>query len=316
MSKKPNIGVVMDPIAHIKPEKDSTLAMMLGAQSLGAHLFYMEPDDLYIKDDTPYGIMCPLQVYDDPVHWFSLENPRHQKLTELDIILMRKDPPVDKRFIHTCYMLEHAARQGTHVFNNPLSLTAYNEKILATHFPEYCPPYVISSSLSVLKEFLEEHSKIIIKPLDAMGGAGIFLVDKEDVNFEVIWEMHTDKGRYPLMAQAFLPEITLGDKRLIVINGKPYPHTLVRLPKTGSIRGNLAAGGSYDVRPLNDKEREIAETVGPRLIQEGIIFAGLDVIGDRLIEINITSPTGLREISKATGDDLGQILMQEILNSL
>lgn len=140
MSKKPNIGVVMDPIAHIKPEKDSTLAMMLGAQSLGAHLFYMEPDDLYIKDDTPYGIMCPLQVYDDPAHWFSLETPRHQKLADLDIILMRKDPPVDKRFIHTCYMLEHAARQGVRVINSPLSLTAYNEKFWPHTSPTFARP--------------------------------------------------------------------------------------------------------------------------------------------------------------------------------
>lgn len=312
MSHSFKIGIVMDPIAHIKPQKDSTLAMMLGAQQLGAALYYMEQDDLYLKDDNAYGIARPVKVFDDKDSWFALNEPEQVALGDLDYILMRKDPPVDKRFIHACYMLEHAQRNGARVVNNPRSLTAYNEKLFATHFPEFCPPYLIASDLGVLREFLDTHEQIIIKPLDAMGGAGVFMVSKDDVNFEVIWEMQTSRGRYPVVAQAFIPEIAGGDKRIIVFGGEPFGHALVRLPKSGSIRGNIAAGGSTDVRPLSPREMEIAATVGKRLAAEGIVFAGLDVIGDYLIEVNITSPTGLREISKATGVDLGRQLMEVI----
>jgi len=304
----------MDPIQNIKPHKDSTLAIMLAAQERHAVLFYMEQDDLYIKDDIAYALVHPITVFDDPAHWFTKGQPEIMALSGLDAILMRKDPPVDKRFLHSCLVLDHAQRHGVHVVNNPASLILYNEKILATHFPAFCPPYVITSSLTVLRDFLEQHDTIIIKPLDAMGGQGVFLVHHNDVNFEVIWEMHTERGTYPVQAQAFIPEITLGDKRIIVIDGKPFPHTLVRLPKNGSIRGNLTAGGSYDVRPLNERELEIATVVGKRLVQEGILFAGLDVIGDYLTEVNITSPTGLREIAKATGESLADILMAKIMN--
>ena len=313
MSSAPQIGIVMDPIAHIKPQKDSTLALMLAAQEKGAALYYMEQDDLYLKDDAVYAQARPVKVFDDPEHWFALNEPETAALCDLDAVLMRKDPPVDKRFLHSCALLDHARHKGATIVNNPAALMLYNEKILATRFPQFCPPYVITSSLDVLRGFLETHGKIIVKPLDAMGGQGIFLVEKGDVNFEVIWEMHTGRGTYPVEAQVFIPEITLGDKRIIVINGKPFGHALVRLPKSGSIRGNLAAGASYDVRPLSEREHEIAAAVGEELIQEGVIFAGLDVIGDVLTEVNITSPTGLREISKATGQDLAQMIVEQIL---
>lgn len=307
------IGVVMDPIAHINPQKDSTLAMMLGAQNCGARLFYMEQDDLYIKDGAAYGIMRPVTVSVDVRKWYECGAAAPVALGELDVILMRKDPPVDKRFLHCCTMLEQAQRDGARVVNNPAALIAYNEKIFATHFPQFCPPYVIASSLAVLKDFWREHGRIIIKPLDAMGGQGVFMVDSDDVNFEVIWETLTARGTYPVEAQAFIPDISKGDKRVIVIDGEPYGHALVRLPKSGSIRGNLAAGGSYEVQPLTDREREIASVVGARLAQENIMFGGIDVIGGYLTEVNITSPTGLRQISKATGDNLGQMLMEKIL---
>lgn len=314
MSNSPKVGIVMDPIADIKPQKDSTLAMMLGAQELGATLYYMEQDDLFIKCDAACGMMREVKVFDDNDHWFALNEVETASLSELDVILMRKDPPVDKRFIHTCYMLDHARRQGVKVFSDPRSMVLYNEKILATHFPEFCPPYVLTSSLDVLRDFLEEQEKIIIKPLDAMGGQGIFLAEKSDVNFEVIWEIHTQNGTYPVEAQAFIPEISKGDIRIIVIDGEPFGHGLVRLPKSGSVRGNLAAGGSYDVRPLTEKETEVATIVGKRLKSDGVMLGGLDVIGDYLTEVNITSPTGLREISRATDTDLGKLLMEKILS--
>jgi len=316
MSKKsPKVGVVMDPIAHIKPQKDSTLAIMLGAQSLGARLFYMEQDDLYIKDGAAYGITRPVKVADDSEKWFKMGEADTVPLGELDVILMRKDPPVDKRFLHTCTILDQARRDGARVANNPAALLAYNEKIFATHFPDFCPPYVIASSLDVLRDFWHEHGKIILKPLDAMGGQGVFMVEPKDVNFEVIWETLTARGTYPIEAQAFIPAISKGDKRIVVLGGEPVDHALVRLPKKGSIRGNLAAGGTYEVQPLTKRETEIALAVGERLAQEDITFAGIDVIGGYLTEVNITSPTGLRQISKATGTDLGEILMEKILTA-
>lgn len=313
MNSQIKVGVVMDPISNIKPHKDSTLALMLGAQALGATLYYMEQDDLYIEDDKARANVHPVKVFDDPAKWYEFEAPQNINLTELNFLLMRKDPPVDKRFIHTCYMLEHAARQGLKVVNNPTTLHTYNEKIFATHFPEYCPPYQISSDKEILRAFLDKHKKIIIKPLDAMGGQGVFMVREEDVNFEVIWEMQTHNGTYPVVAQAFIPAIDKGDKRIIIIDGQPFDHALVRIPKGGSIRGNLAAGASYEVKPLGDREKEVAQAVGKRLVREGIIFSGIDMIGDYLIEVNITSPTGLREISNATGQDLGKDLMEKIL---
>lgn len=303
----------MDPISNIKPQKDTTLAIMLGAQNLGASLYYMEQDDLYIEDDKACATVRPVEVFDDNTKWYEFGEAQNIELSTLNCILMRKDPPVDKRFIHTCHMLEHAKRNGVKVVNNPTALHQYNEKIFATHFPEHCPPYQISSDFSVLKNFLHKHEKIIIKPLDAMGGQGVFMVHKDDVNFEVIWEIQTDNGRYPIVAQAFIPAIDKGDKRIIIIDGTPVDHALVRIPKDGSIRGNLAAGASYEVQPLSDHEMTVATNVGKRLVKEGIVFCGMDMIGDYLIEVNITSPTGLREISNATGTDLGKALMEKIL---
>lgn len=313
MSSNLKIGIIMDPISNIKPQKDSTLAIMLGAQALGAELFYMEQDDLFIEDDKAYGHIRPVKVFDDNNKWYEFGEIRHAPLTDLNYILMRKDPPVDKRFIHACYMLEHAVRNGVTVVNNPTALHRYNEKIFATHFPEFCPPYQLSSDKKVLQDFLNKHERIIIKPLDAMGGEGVFMVKKEDVNFEVIWEMQTANGKYPIVAQAFIPAIDKGDKRIIIINGEPVDHALVRIPKGGSIRGNLAAGASYEVQPLTQHEINVAQTVGKRLKQENIMFSGIDMIGDYLIEVNITSPTGLREISNATGTDLGKLLIEKII---
>jgi glutathione synthase len=201
------------------------------------------------------------------------------------------------------------------VVNDPASLLKYNEKLYATHFPEFCPAYIVTASLGALRDFRQEHGAIIVKPLDAMGGQGVFLVEENSVNFEVIWELQTNRGTYPVMAQAFLPEIAEGDKRIIVIGGAPFDHALVRLPKAGSIRGNLAHGGGHQVRKLTEAERNIAETVGRRLVQDGVEFAGLDVIGDRLIEVNITSPTGIRQLAQETGENLGLRIMKRIMQA-
>ncbi|MGM0422212.1 MAG: glutathione synthase [Pseudomonadota bacterium] len=298
------LGVVMDPIIHVKPHKDSTLAMMRAAAKLDITLYYMEQDDLYLQDGKAHAFTQQIEVYEDDENFYTLGQQENIPLTDLDVILMRKDPPVDKRFIHCCYMLEQAARDGVRVMNNPTALLSLNEKIFASHFPQFCPPTVITSRLDVLRDFQNQHQKMILKPLDAMGGEGIFMIEPDSVNFDVIWETQTCRGKYPIIGQAFVPEISKGDKRIIIFNGKPFDMALVRLPKSGSIRGNLAAGGSYSVHPLTEREREISETVGKKLIDYGVSFAGLDVIGDKLIEINITSPTGLTELSKSCDIDL------------
>ena len=309
------IGIVMDPIHAIKPHKDSTLALMVAAKARGAELYYIAPDDLYIENAQSFALAAEVEVFDDVELWHKMGERQVLPLQSLDVILMRQDPPVDKRFIHTCYLLEQAARQGVWVVNNPSALIALNEKLFATHFPDLCPPTLVTSDRQVLRDFLDRHHTIIVKPLDSMGGEGVFQVARNDVNFDVIWELETKRGTYPIVAQAFLPEIADGDKRILIIGGEPFSHVLVRTPKPGSIRGNMAAGGSTQVRPITAAERAIAATVGAKLIDLGIVFAGIDVIGDRLIEINITSPTGLREISKGCGEDVAGLVMDATLNA-
>lgn len=309
------IGIVMDPIQTIHPEKDTSLALMIAARKMGADLYYMEPDNLYIKDAHAFAKMYPVEVFDNLEKYHALGEPRESPLTDLDIVLMRKDPPVNKRFIHTCTMLEQAARDGVRVLNNPTQLIGLNEKIFASHFPELCPPTLIASQKNALRNFLDEHGKIVIKPLDSMGGDGIFMVERHDVNFDVIWETQTARGTYPVMAQRFLPEIAQGDRRVVVIDGEPFGHTLVRTPQTGSIRGNMAAGGNIRVEKITPREHEIARIVGPVLKSKGIVFAGLDVIGNYLTEINITSPTGIRQISAGCGIDIADLIIQKIIHA-
>lgn len=309
MSEAPAIGIVMDPLADINPPMDTTLALMLAAQQRGAALYYMEQDDLFLKGGKACGKMQPVTVYDDNKNWFSCAEPLIRPLTELDAIFMRKDPPVDKRFIHSCYMLEQAAREGAFVTNNPAALYSLNEKLFTLQFPQFCPASVVTANQDILHEFHAVHRKIVIKPLDSMGGQGVFLVEPDGLNLDVIWEVQTQKGRYPVFAQEYLPAIAEGDKRVVIFDGRPAEHVLVRTPRQGSIRSNLAAGGSYVVRAINETERHIVETLGPVLRDRGILFAGLDVIGDRLTEINITCPTGLRQLSAGSGTDLpGQLI--------
>lgn len=310
------LGVVMDPIESIVVKKDTTLAMLLAAQHLGWELFYMQQSDLYLDQGSARGIMSPVEVRDDESDWYTLGSENDQPLASLDVILMRKDPPFDMDFVYSTYILEQAHREGCLVVNNPQSLRDCNEKLFATQFPQCCPPLIVSSSAVKLKDFHTTHQDVIYKPLDGMGGASIFRVKSDDPNLSVVIETLTDNGRHQIMAQKFVPEISNGDKRILVINGVPIDYALARVPAIGETRGNLAAGGAGVAQPLSDRDRWIVDQVGPTLIEKGLLFVGLDVIGDYLTEINVTSPTCVREIDKAYDLDIAGELMACIVTQL
>jgi glutathione synthase len=310
------LGVVMDPIAAINYKKDSTLAMLWAAQDRDWELFYMQPEDLYLEQGVAAASMAPLTVFRDPENWYALQPRRDCELTELDVILMRKDPPFDNEYVYSTYIMEEAERRGTLVVNRCQSLRDCNEKIFATHFPQCCPPVLVSADIRRLKDFHKTHRDVIFKPLDGMGGTSIFRVKLDDPNLSVILEMLTEHGRQTIMAQRFIPEISQGDKRILVINGEPVPYCLARVPEVGETRGNLAAGGSGRAQPLTDRDRWIVDQVAPALREKGMLFAGLDVIGDYLTEINVTSPTCIREINEGYDLDIGGQLMDCIVEVL
>lgn len=311
-NKPKTLGVVMDPIASIKYAKDTTLAMLLAAKKAGFTLFYMELPDLYVDQGIAKASARSLQVFADPDHWFSLGENLEKPLHEIDVILMRKDPPFDNQYIYGTYILEMAEKLGTLVVNKPQSLRDCNEKIFATHFPQCCPPVLVSRSAKKLRGFHEKHHDVIFKPLDGMGGSGIFRCKKDDPNVSVILESLTDHGQEFIMAQGFIPEISNGDKRVLVVNGEAIPYALARIPAEGETRGNLAAGGRGVAQPLTDRDRWIVEQVAPTLKEKGLLFVGLDIIGDYLTEINVTSPTCVREIDAAYDTNIGDTLMQAI----
>lgn len=296
---KRRLGVVMDSIAGIHYSKDTTLALLWAAQERGYTLFYMEQQDLFFDQGLPRAQVRELQVFTNPEKWFCLGEPQPITLGELDVILMRKDPPFDMNFIYTTYLLEAAEAKGALVVNRPASLRDCNEKLFATHFPHCCPPLLVSSQAAQIRNFASQQGDIVLKPLDGMGGSGVFQITKGDPNFSAVIEILTEQGQRPIMAQRYLPEITQGDKRILMVNGEPMPYCLARIPKLGEARGNLAAGGKGEVRPLTERDRWIAAQVGPELRKRGLWFVGLDVIGDYLTEINVTSPTCLREIEAA-----------------
>ncbi|MCY1519055.1 Glutathione synthetase [compost metagenome] len=306
------LGIVMDPIAQISFKKDSSLAMLLAAQERGWSLYYMEQQDLYQKNGEARARMRPLKVFLDPEHWFELEAETDTPLAELDVILMRKDPPFDNEYVYSTYLLEQAERAGVLVVNRPQSLRDCNEKFFATLFPQLAPPTVVSRRADILREFAEEQRDIILKPLDGMGGSSIFRHRAGDPNLSVILETLTHHGNQQIMAQRYLPAIKDGDKRILMIDGEPVPYCLARIPAAGETRGNLAAGGRGEARPLSERDREIAATVGPTLREKGLLFVGLDVIGDHLTEINVTSPTCIREIDKAYDTRIAERLMDAI----
>ena len=306
------LGVIMDPIQLISFKKDSSLAILLAAQKEGFELFYMTQQDLFLENGEPRAKLTPLRVFDNPNQWFELGESRDAALEEMDVLLMRKDPPFDSEFIYSTYILEAAEQRGSLVVNKPQSLRDCNEKVFATQFPQCTPPLLVSRDQERLKMFLAEHGDVVYKPLDGMGGTSIFRVSEGDQNLNVILETLTNYGQQTIMAQKYLPEITLGDKRILVVDGKVIPFSLARIPTGSDFRGNLAAGGRGVVQPLSERDQWIAQQVAPTLKERGLIFVGLDVIGDYLTEINVTSPTCIREIDNAENTQIGDQLIAAI----
>ena len=294
------IAIIMDPIETIHPKKDSTLAMMCEAQKRGWQIWYMTIEDLYLDEGQVMGLMRPIEVFDSTQKWFNYHGPKQiRPLVELDVTLMRKDPPFDLTYLYTTIFLDLAKSHGHLVINDPQSLRDANEKLFTGWFPKLCPQTRVTSSKELLYEFLALHKKIILKPLDSMGGQSIFFVQKGDPNFHVILESLTQRGTIPVMAQAYVPEAKKGDKRILMIDGTAFPYGLLRVPPKGDFRGNLAVGGHGEGVKLSKQDEWICEQVGPVLKRKGLFFAGLDVIGGKLTEINVTSPTCIREIDEA-----------------
>ena len=311
-----SLGVVMDPIADIKFYKDTTLALLLAAQERGWNLYYMEQKDLYLSQGEARANTRNLVVADNSDNWFELGLHEDRKLGDLDVILMRKDPPFDTEYIYSTYILEAAQEQGALVVNDPRSLRDCNEKIFATRFPQCSPPLLVSRDMLRLREFHLQHGDVVFKPLDGMGGSRIFRCRQDDPNVGVILETLTDFGKQLIMAQRYIPAITDGDKRILVVDGEAVPYCLARIPAKGETRGNLAAGGTGVAQPLTEKDMWIVQQVAPALKEKGLMFVGLDVIGEYLTEINVTSPTCAREIDKAYNTGIGSRLIKAIERKL
>jgi len=306
----------MDPIETIKPVKDSSFAMLLEAQNRGYSLFYMEMADLELENGQTTGQMRPIQVRDNTNDWFELGEPHIQPLSSLDVILMRKDPPFDVEYIYATYLLETAEKAGVLVVNKPGSVRNANEKLFATDFHDCVAPSLVTRRSNSIRRFLAEHGDIILKPLGEMGGASIFRVKADDPNISVIIETLTHHGSSYIMAQRFIAEISKGDKRILLVDGEPVPYALARIPAKGETRGNLAAGGRGEGVPLSNRDLEICKQVGPVLKEMGLMFVGIDVIGDYLTEINSTSPTCIRELDAQFNLNISGQLMDAIESKL
>ncbi|WP_323753036.1 glutathione synthase [Marinobacter sp.] len=306
------LGIVMDPIEDIQFKKDSSLAMLLAAQNRGWELEYMELQDMYLAGGQARANTRSLTVRNDPSDWFSYGESQDRALGDLDVILMRKDPPVDREFLMATYILDAAEQQGALVVNPASTLRDCNEKLFAAQFEDLTPPLIVTRSSQRFREFYAEHGDIIMKPVDGMGGRSIFRVKENDANLGVIIETLTNYGEHQAMAQKFIPEISDGDKRILLIDGEPVPYALARIPSQGENRGNLAAGGRGEGRELTDRDREICARVAPVIKQKGLMFVGLDVIGDYLTEINVTSPTCIRELDAQYGIDISALLMDAV----
>lgn len=293
------LGIVMDPISQINIKKDSSFAMLLQAQERGYEIHYMEMADLYLLQGQARARSKILKVQQDYQSWYQFDTEQDIALSDLQVILMRKDPPFDTEYIYATYMLERAEDAGTLIINKPQSLRDANEKLYTSWFSQYTPKTLVSRDPGRLKAFYQQEQDVILKPLDGMGGASIFRLKPDDANVSVIIETLTEHGQRYAMAQRFIPEIKDGDKRILVVDGEPVPYCLARIPASGETRGNLAAGGRGEARPLSDSDWAIARAIGPTLKAKGLIFVGLDVIGDKLTEINVTSPTCIREIEAA-----------------
>ncbi|MGV8930713.1 MAG: glutathione synthase [Luteimonas sp.] len=307
-----DVIVVMDPIGSITIAKDSTFAMLLEAQRRGCRLHYVLPGGLSMRNGEAIARLAPLIVREDPADWYELGQPSQRALVFGDVVLMRTDPPVDADYIHDTQILGFAQRQGALVVNDPQGLRDFNEKLAALQFPQCCPPTLVSRNAAALKAFVAEHGDAVLKPLDGMGGRSIFRARAGDTNLNVILETLTENGRHLAMAQRYLPQITEGDKRILVIDGEPVPYCLARIPQGDEFRGNLAAGGRGEGRPLSARDRWIAAEVGPEMRRRGMLFVGLDVIGDYLTEVNVTSPTCIRELDAQYGLNIAGLLFDAI----
>jgi len=306
------LGIVMDPISEVKVVKDSSMAMMLEAQRRGYEIYYMEMKDLYLDRGQARANTQKIKVFDDTEHWYELSDPQDMALSDLDAILMRKDPPFDTEFIYATYMLERAEVEGTLIVNKPQSLRDCNEKLFTAWFADLTPRTLVTRNDKQIRAFHQELNDVIIKPLDGMGGSSIFRIKENDANVGVIIETLTNHGQQYAMVQEYMPEIVDGDKRILVVNGEPMPYCLARIPAQGETRGNLAAGGRGVARPLSPTDKLIAETIAPELKKRGLYFVGLDIIGDKVTEINVTSPTCIREIEAAYPINISGKLMDAI----
>jgi len=302
----------MDPIRSITPYKDSSLAMLLEAERRGAEIHYFEQKDVRLLSGKALGQSTLLQVRDDNDDWYTFGDRQEVELGELDAILMRKDPPFDMEYVYTTYILERAAADGALVINAPESLRNMNEKAYTAWFPELTPTTLITRSMNEMKAFLAEHGHVVAKPLDGMGGRSIFVVKKGDKNANVVFETLTDYGTRFAMAQVYIPEIKAGDKRILLIQGEPVPHALARIPSDDDNRGNMVAGAAAVGQAMSRRDFEICERVGPALRDAGVLFAGIDVIGDYLTEVNVTSPTGIRELDKQFGLNIAGLMFDAI----
>jgi glutathione synthase len=313
MANRPlSVGIVMDPIDSITPKKDSSLAMLLEAERRNADIHYFEQADLKLCSGEAVGRSRRLRVRDNDDSWYEIGEETQQNLGDLDVILMRKDPPFDMEYIYTTYILDRAANAGALIVNHPQALRDMNEKAYTAWFPECTPQTLITRSMDDLRSFLEDLRQIVVKPLDGMGGRSIFVINKGDKNANVIFETLTDFGQQFTMAQAYIPEIEQGDKRILLINGEAVPYALARIPPAGDNRGNLVTGAVGKGQPLSERDRQICDVVGPPLREHGVIFAGIDIIGDYLTEVNVTSPTGIREIDQQFSLNIAGLLFDAI----
>ena len=313
MSPPKRLGVVMDPIGAIHYAKDSTLAMLLAAQASGFALAYFELRDLLLRDGVAFGRTRALTVRPDPAGWFTLGEPAIEPLAALECILMRKDPPFDTEYIYSTYILERAESAGVLIVNRPQGLRDMNEKVYTAWFPQCCAPTLITRDMGEMAAFLREQRRIVCKPLDGMGGRSIFVLGEGDPNARVVFETLTDHGQRFALVQRYIPDIVeSGDARVLLVDGEPVPYALARIPSAQDHRGNLAAGATGVPRPLNDRDRWLSREIGPALAAKGMLFVGLDVIGGFVTEINVTSPTGIRELDKQCGTRIGELLIAAV----
>jgi len=306
------LGVIMDSLASIKIQKDTTVAMLQEAQKLNWKIFYMEQHDLFLEQGVCMATMYPIEIDLTRNPWYELKKPIRQPLSKLQTVLMRKDPPFNMEYIYTTYLLEIAEAAGTFIVNRPQALRDANEKLFINWFPQCCPPTLVARRAEHIRDFIQQQGEVVIKPLEGMGGFRIFRTNKQDPNLSVILETMTDYGNQFTMVQKFIPAITEGDKRVIIIDGEPLSYMLARIPKPGETRGNLAAGATPQVLPLGGREKWICAQISETLRKKGLLFVGIDIIGDFLTEINVTSPTGIREIEAVENINISQKLLEKI----